>query len=118
MFRAMDPDGGFFGQRVFSWSTARAAHALGAAQRSFREFPTAPRAPTPRQVGREIFLFAVLALAAIVVLSIAGVFGATQAVVVMFLVLALLVGYGRMSEAGFLEALKSLLPGGPGGNDK
>jgi prenyltransferase beta subunit len=108
IFRGMDPTGAFFGQRVFSWSTARATYALGAAQKNFEQFPEAPRLPPPRQVGRELLGFAALILAAVIVLSLFGVFGLLQAVVVMFLLLALLLAYGRISEAGFLQAFKAL----------
>ncbi|HEX6781064.1 MAG TPA: prenyltransferase/squalene oxidase repeat-containing protein [Solirubrobacterales bacterium] len=111
MFRSMDPDGGFFGQRVFSWSTARATYALGAARDSFDRFPEAPRLPAPQQVGRELLLFGVLSLVAVFVLSALGVFGPLQAVVVTFLVLALLLAYGRLSEAGFVEVFKALWQG-------
>lgn len=113
LFKAMTPDGGFFGQRVFSWSTARAMGALRPTP--FTEFPEAPRPTEPRRVGNVILAFLVLVLVSVVILSATGGFGAAQAAVFTVLVLAALLGYGLISEAGFLTALRSALPSFRGG---
>ncbi|HEX8688666.1 MAG TPA: prenyltransferase/squalene oxidase repeat-containing protein [Solirubrobacterales bacterium] len=114
LYKAMASDGGFFGQRVYSWSTARAAYALAAARRNFHTFPEAGRPTEPRKVGQVILFFLVLVLLSVVLLSLIGGFGAAQASVFALLVLAALVGYGVISETGFVQALRSVFSGGRG----
>lgn len=111
LWQGVAPDGGFYGRRTFSWSTARAMLALDVAKDSFTHFPRTPRATSPQLVGHVILAFSALTLVAIVVLSALGAFGVVQAGAFVALALVALVGYDKISEGAFVQSLAAVTPG-------
>jgi hypothetical protein len=110
--------GGFYGQRVFSWSTAAALLAIRAAGPNLAEIPARPAEYTGTKVGPAIMGFAVLLVAAVVVLTTSGNFGNRQAIVFIFLMLACLLAYGALGEKTFAELFKVLFGGKSEDKDK
>lgn len=104
----LDLNGGAFGSRIFSWSTAKTTTALAVVARSHRDFPKRePEIPGLR-VGPILVGFATLLALAVIVLSITGDFGPIQSVVLMFLMLAALLAYGRIGEQTFSKIVLRL----------
>jgi hypothetical protein len=98
--------GGFYGRRRTSWATARAVHALSASRVS--TVPP-PRRTVPPVAPHLMLGLVVLLAAAVVVLSLAHDLGAISAVVLSFLALVALVGYGLISESVFASLVTRLL---------
>lgn len=107
----MHPDGGFYGYRVFSWSTAKSMSALSAAHYDYPQFPK--RKPEQRSgrfnVESAVFLFAVLGAGVLIYLSNRDRFGLLQAALLGFFMLALLLAYGKLRERSFVTLVKSLI---------
>ena len=100
--------GAFYGERVFSWSTAKAINALSAAQQHFSEIPKRDPEYSGAKTGPWIFGFALLLAGIAAYLSVIGVFGRLQAVFFVFLMLALLLVYGHIREKTFKELFSGL----------
>lgn len=99
------PRGGFYGNRVFSWSTARSIAALSEASRARAEIPRREGASRKERLTVTAF-FLVLAAGA------TGLAAADKLSVILvafffLLVLAMLVTFGAISEQGFVETVKS-----------
>lgn len=103
-----DEGGGFYGSRVFSWSTAKVLSALSIASSQFREFPKRPPEYTGVKVGNFVLIFAILLLASVVYLTIKNSFQLQQAAVFIFLMLASLLAYGKIGEKTFKELVKGV----------
>ena len=103
-----DPLGGFFGPRVFSWSTARTASALWSAQDRREEIPVRPPQYTGAKVGRIILILALVLIAVLVFLSLSDAFGVVQALFLGFLLLACMVAYGAIGEKTFKEIVTNI----------
>jgi hypothetical protein len=112
----MAPNGGFFGERVFSWSTAKALFALCAARDSFAQFPVLKPETTEPLGGVRVghVLTGVIVLVALlgVALAFAGRFNAGTGIFLGFLILACLLGYGRIGEKTFRELVGRIPFGG------
>lgn len=105
----MDPDGGFYGNRVFSWATAKALSALSVARTEFSDFPRRRPEFAGRKVGHFILGFAVLLMLAVVYLAATDNLGLLAAGLFMFLMLACLVAYGAIRERTFKELVKPIV---------
>jgi hypothetical protein len=103
----MDPEGGFYGSRVFSWSTAKALSALSAALSQFQEFPRRRPEYTGARIGHFVLGFAALLSLVVVYLTVNQGFHLLQAVILMFLMLSSLVAYGAIGERTFKELVKA-----------
>ena len=112
----MAPGGGFFGERVFSWSTAKVLFALCAARDSFEQFPALrPESTEPLggvRVGHVLTGVIVLVAVLGVALAFAGRFNAGTGIFLGFLILACLLGYGRIGEKTFKELVGRIPLGG------
>lgn len=99
--------GGVYGDRVFTWSTAKAISALVTARAEFAEMPSAAPEPPPAEAPalrrHLLFGFALVIAGLVTALLVLGRFTATAGIVFAFLTLAVLVGYGLISEKGFVE---------------
>lgn len=104
-------DGGFYGQRVLSWSTARAMAALWAA----RDYEP-PQKAGPQQ-GRDPYIIRAVLVALFMVLAAGlggyavGMAGAAVVAMVVVLFALTLVGFGVFSEKGLVDFVKSLPKG-------
>jgi Squalene-hopene cyclase C-terminal domain len=123
-----DNSGGFYGRRIFSWSTAQALQALSASGlKTLPEPEPVVLAPTPEpeQVPARFklvigFIVTILLLATIVVLALAHIIeGVLAFTLVAFVLFASLLTLGAIKEGAFvdlikatLDALKELSPGG------
>jgi hypothetical protein len=99
------PEGGFFGHRVFSWSTARSTSALWLARDRREEIPERTPQYTGAKVGKVILSLALVLVAVLVVLSFSDAFGIVQALFLGFLLLACMVAYGAIGEKTFREII-------------
>lgn len=100
--------GGFYGNRVFSWSTAKVLSALSDAR--YDKFPVLPPEPSQFTLGRIlIFGFALLLASAAVYLASVGAFGTVHALFFGFLVIALLLVYGWISSKTFSDLVQAVL---------
>jgi hypothetical protein len=108
-----DSGGGFYGYRVFSWSTAKAISALAAAKTHYPRFPTrepetaVTAAPAIRAWMPLIFLL--VFLIALIWLTQIGGFNTAQFIILILLLLAALLAYGFLSEGSFTELFRSAL---------
>ncbi len=105
----MDVDGGFYGYRVFSWSTAKVISALCVAKSEYKDFPRRRPEYPGRKSGNFIFAFAVLLSGFVVYLTMKGGFSWLQALFLAFLMLASLLAYGKIGEKSFTELATLLL---------
>src|SRR5258706_996139 len=111
----LDSSGGFYGYRVFSWSTAKVLSALSVASADYREFPTRRPEYTGRKAGNWVLGFAVLLSGFGVYLKVQSKFDVQVMVLFVFLMLAALLAYGKIGEKSFKELVKvdlGLLGGG------
>jgi hypothetical protein len=104
--------GGFYGRRVFSWSTAAGLYAIKLVERNLTEIQPRP-AEDPRgtKIGNSILAFAILLVGCIVYLSAIGKFSYLLASVFGFLVLACLLAYGKIGEKTFRQLAPQWLRG-------
>jgi hypothetical protein len=108
-----ESDGGFYGYRVFSWSTAKAISALAAAKTHYPKFPTRE----PEVVGTSEsasktwmpLIFLVVFLGAMIWLTQMGGFNTAQFIILILLLLAALLAYGLLSEGSFAKLFESTL---------
>jgi len=105
----MDESGGFFGYRVFSWSTAKVLSALSIASSRYHEFPKRRPEYSGLKAGNFLLAFAVLLSIAVVYLAINKSFNMLHAVLFIFLMIASLLGYGKIGEKTFKELVQSVL---------
>ncbi len=114
----MQPDGGFYGYRTFSWSTAKVVSGLHAAHFHYPRFPVrSPEYPGLR-VGNLLLGFAVLSAAGMIYLSLQGKFGVPQTFFFAFVLLVLLVAYGRIGQETFQSLVERLLDKLPSGSSR
>jgi hypothetical protein len=113
-----DESGGFFGHRVFTWSTAHAICGLNAAESKFPQIPVSTPEYVGIKVGTPILVFAIIVFAGTVYMSVMGSFKEIQAVVSVFLMLALLLANGFIGEKTFTELVKGFGISWPSLGDK
>ena len=113
-----DESGGFFGHRVFTWSTAHAICGLDAAKSKFPQIPVSTPEYVGIKVGTPILVFAIIVFAGTVYMSVMGSFKEMQAVVSVFLMLACLLAYGLIGEKTFIELFKGVWDKLPSFGDK
>ena len=104
----MDPSGGFYGDRVFSWSTAKVLSALSMAMSNFKEFPERSPEYSGPKAGILVWIFAILLSIFVVYLTIKDSFKLLHAGVFIFLMLASLLAYGMIGEKTFKELVKDI----------
>ncbi|HXQ24478.1 MAG TPA: prenyltransferase/squalene oxidase repeat-containing protein [Candidatus Acidoferrales bacterium] len=104
-----DESGGFYGYRVFSWSTAKAISALCVAGAEYQDFPKQSPEYTGLTVGPFILAFALLLAVFVTYLSSVERFSFSTALSFMFLMLAALFGYGKLGEKTFAELVQRIL---------
>lgn len=105
--------GGFYGQRVFSWSTAHGLYAIRASENNLTAIPPRPgEDPSGLKVGNAILFLTLVLIGVVVYLSAVNKFTTLQANFFWFLVLACLVAYGKIGEATFRQLVSSVF-GGP-----
>ncbi len=115
MHGALDENtGGFYGRRVFSWSTANGLYAIRCSEEKLAAIPgREPEIDVRRsgglKIGYAIMLFGLILVVVAVYLTNAGNFGTLQAVFFGGLMLACLVAYGAIGERTFSELISSLL---------
>jgi len=102
-------NGGFYGHRVFSWSTAKAISALSAAAPHFQDFPVLAPEYTGMKTGNFILALAILLAAAVVYMTSLNNFTWVHASVFMVLMLAVLLAYGVIGEKTFKELVIALI---------
>jgi hypothetical protein len=104
--------GGFYGRRVFSWSTANGLYAIRCSEDNLGEIPERePEAEAPKGIslaGVAIMLFALVLVGVVSYLTIKGNFGTLQATFFYLLVLACLLAFGVLTEVSFKELVTSL----------
>jgi hypothetical protein len=101
--------GGFYGQRVFSWSTAAALHSIKLTERRLQEIPASPAEYPGMKIGSVIVVLAVIIIGGVIYLSMEGHFGTLHAAIFGFLMLACLLAYGRLGENTFRELVSPLV---------
>ncbi|HTT19047.1 MAG TPA: hypothetical protein VMG82_08880 [Candidatus Sulfotelmatobacter sp.] len=114
MHGALDENtGGFYGRRVFSWSTANGLYAIRCSEEKLDAIPRRePEEDVPGggvKVGYAIMMFALVLVVVTVYLTNAGKFGTLQAGFFGGLVLACLVAYRAIGELTFKELVSSLV---------
>jgi Squalene-hopene cyclase C-terminal domain len=103
--------GGFYGRRVFSWSTANGLYAIKLSENNLKEIPPRPAEAEDSgrfKVGNLILIFALILVVATVYLTVVGKFTALQASFFWGLVLACLVAYQAIGEKTFGQLASSL----------
>ncbi|MCX6672836.1 MAG: hypothetical protein NTY37_03550 [Methanothrix sp.] len=103
-----DESGGFYGYRVFTWSTAHAICGLNSAKSKFPQIPQSTPEYVGTKVGTPILAFAIVMFLGVVYMSVMGSFKELQAVICAFLMLALLLAYKFIGEKTFAELTKGL----------
>jgi len=105
----MDPSGGFYGYRVFSWATAKVLWALSKARHEYSVFPSRSPEYPGAKVGHILMIFILLLLGSVVFLTVQGSFGFLHASVFVILMLASLLAYGRIREKTFRELAQKII---------
>jgi hypothetical protein len=113
MHGALDEStGGFYGRRVFSWSTANGLYAIRCSDAKLADIPGREPELEPRggiKVGHAIMGLALVLVVVAVYLTNVGKFATLQAIFFGGLVLACLVAYGAIGELTFKELVSSLV---------
>jgi prenyltransferase beta subunit len=111
MSRNFDEEtGGFYGQRVFSWSTANGLYSIERSKEYLLPIPKRPVEDTSAlTVGHLILVVTLVLVGAVVYLSAEGKFAVLQASIFGFLVLACLLAYGKIGEKSFKQLASPLL---------
>ncbi len=100
--------GGFYGSRVFSWSTAKVLSALSDA--GYSEFPVLRPESPQFTLGRVlIFIFALMLTGSVIYLTSVGGFHTLHALFFGFLVIVLLLVYGWISSKTFSDLVHAAL---------
>jgi hypothetical protein len=105
----MDDNGGFYGHRVFSWSTSQVLCGLGVAKSQFPEIPERNPEYTGTKAGIPIMILAVIELLAVVGLTCVQKFQLFQASIFMVLMFATLLAYDKIGEKTFNEMTKGVV---------
>lgn len=106
----LDASGGFYGYRVFSWSTAKVVSALSVAKGEYQTFPQRQPEYSGPKAGPFIISIAVLLFASFALyLTQLKQFGVLQAAFFVFLTLTLLLAYGNLREKSFTELVGNLM---------
>lgn len=104
--------GAFSAKRPESWSTAKTLMGLAAVKGGVSEFPERSAPPVP-QKQRTYLFYGILFLALVAtVVNMFGKLSGEYIGLLSLIILALLLVYGALSEANFVELAKNLLPGG------
>jgi hypothetical protein len=102
---------GFYGQRVFSWSTAAGLNAIASTERHLTSITARPAEDVQGgKVGNAILVFAVLLTCVVTYLSVSGKFKPLTAMTFVFLMLACLVAYRLIGETTFKQLVMRILP--------
>jgi peptidoglycan/LPS O-acetylase OafA/YrhL len=114
-----DDTGGFYGRRVFSWSTANGLYAVRSSEPNLKDIPPRPaESPSSIKVGSIILVLVVLFGAGVVYLAHEDHFTTLVAFVFIVLLLAVLLAFGKIREATFKDLVLKLNPGaGKDGKD-
>jgi hypothetical protein len=100
--------GGFYGQRVFSWSTANGLYAIKLSENNLKAIPPRPgEDPNGLKVGNAILPFVLVLVVVTTYLSVVGKFTVLLATFFWFLVVALLLAYGRIKDKTFRQLVSS-----------
>jgi hypothetical protein len=112
MRAAFDDDtGGFYGRRVFSWSTANGLYAVRCSEPHLKNIPPRPaESPSSIKVGTIIVILVALFGAGVVYLAHEGHFTTLVASVLIVFMLAVLLAFGQIREATFKDLLLKLVP--------
>ena len=102
-------EGGFYGYRVFSWSTAKAISALSVAVPHFQEFPERQPEYVGIKSGHFILSFHVILAGMLVYLTKIGELTFGHIVIFMALMIGTLLAYGKIGEITFKELFKILV---------
>lgn len=105
----MDPSGGFYGYRIFSWATAKVLCSMSRAKNEYVEFPTRRPEYSGTKVGHILMFFILVLLGAVIYLTRNDMFNSLQAGVFVILMLASLLAYGRIRETTFKELLQKII---------
>lgn len=103
-----DVCGGFYGYRVFSWSTSKIISALGAARLHYQKFPERQPEHSMTRVLWPIIGIAVLFSAIFLFLSLKNEFQWIHTVFLIFMMLAVLLAGGLIGEATFVNLAKRI----------
>jgi hypothetical protein len=107
-----DETGGFYGRRVFSWSTANGLYAVRSSEQHLKDIPPRPAEdPSSIKVGTIIVVLVALLAGGVVYLAHEGHFTTLVASVLIVLVLAVLLAFGQIREATFKDLVLRLMPG-------
>ena len=109
-----DATGGFYGRRIFSWSTALALHALSASR--LQSLPEPAPLYNGSKVGPAVVAFGALLVGAVVFLAVKQSYSALVASTLVVVLLAVLVSYGSIKEKTFKELLLPVVKGFKGGS--
>lgn len=100
--------GGFYGQRVFSWSTANGLYAIKASENNLTVIPPRPpEDPSGFKVGNAILVFSLVLVGVVTYLSVLGRFTLVHANLFWFLVVACLLAYGKIKDKTFRQLVVS-----------
>jgi len=105
----MDPSGGFYGYRVFSWATAKFLCAMSEAKHEYSEFPSRRPEYSGTKVGHILMIFILLLLGSVVFLTVRGAFNLLQAGLFVILMLASLLAYDKIREKTFRELSQKII---------
>jgi hypothetical protein len=101
-------EGGFYGNRMLSWSTAKAISALSVAAQHFEDFPVMDPEYVGVKTGNFILIFAIMLAGAGVYMAMYSNFTSLLASFFMALMLATLLAYGKIGPKTFKELIIGL----------
>jgi hypothetical protein len=105
-----DTTGGFYGRRVFSWSTANGLYAVRSSEHSLQPIPPRPAEdPGGIKVGNIILFLALVLIGAVVYLAAVDKFTILLAIFFGGLVLGCLLAYGKIGERTFTQLVSQLI---------
>jgi hypothetical protein len=99
----MDPCGGFYGYRIFSWATAKAIFSMSKAKNEYGEFPVRRPEYSGTKIGHILMGFIFVLLISVVVLTLKDMFNLLQAGTFFILMIASLFAYDKIGERTFKE---------------
>jgi hypothetical protein len=100
--------GGFYGRRIFSWSTALALQALSASK--LQSLPEPAPLYVGSRVGPAVLGFCVLIVGAMLFLAFQGQFNFLTESILIIVLLAVLLAYGSIKEKTFKELFLAAKP--------
>lgn len=106
-----DVEGGFFGQKVFSWSTAKTLSALGGinAEQLPSRIPQSAEPPRPSKWSHFILGFAILLTGTATLMAYVGKFDGSLPFFFAFLMICLLLVYGFITQKDFKDLVNQKL---------